>query len=113
VNLSGNLGLLGYLAVLLLALNEWAFVLLYVYCLKRFRKNFRVKLITAILALFAMLGAVVAQRRLYQPVSADRLSVNEFDVVAIAENAIALFILLYSLRNCWRNWDLGKGVHDS
>jgi hypothetical protein len=113
VNLSGNLGLVGHLAVLLLALNEWAFVLLYVYCLKRFQRNFFVKLIAVFLALLSMFGAVVAQRQLYRPVRAGRLSINEFDAVVVAENAVALFILFYGMRNFWRKWGLGKEVRNS
>jgi hypothetical protein len=113
MNLSDNLGLLGRLAILLLALNEWAFVLFYVYCLKRFQKNFLMKLVAAILALLSAFGAVIAQGQIYHPVRASRLSVSEFNVVVIVENAVALFILFYGMRNFWHKWDFGKGVHNS
>jgi hypothetical protein len=99
----------GRIAVLLLALSAWAFVFLYVYCLKRFRHNFLVKLIALILALFTFFGAVVTQGQLYQRVRAGRFSVNEFNVVVIAESAVALFILFYGMRNFWRKWDSGNG----
>ena len=95
---TSNVGLVGHLVVLLLAVSEWAFVLLYVFCLKRFQTNFPIKLISAVLAIFAGFAAVIAQRQIYQPVSAGRLSVNEFNVVVIAEKAVSLFILFYGIR---------------
>jgi hypothetical protein len=106
VNFSGNLSVNGYLIVLLLALIEWSFILLFVYCVKRFRTNFVVKLLAAGLALLAMLGAAVGQRILYQPVNTSRFTVNEFHVVVIVESAFALFILFYGMRNFWPKWNL-------
>jgi hypothetical protein len=99
--MTGNVGLVGHLAVLLLALNEWVFVLLYVYCLKRFHKNFPIKLIGAALAILASFGALITQRQIYQPVTSGRLSVNEFNVVVVAEKAVSLFILFYGMRKFW------------
>ena len=96
---------------MLLALIEWAFVLLYVYCLKRFQKNYRIKLLAASLVWLTMLGAAIAQRQLYQPVRAGRFfSINEYDVVVIAENAVALFILFYGMRDHWHKLDSKKEI---
>ena len=105
VNFSGNLSVTGHLIVLLLALIEWSFVLLFVYCVKRFRTNLLVKLLTAGLSLLATVGAAIGQRLLYQPVNTSRFTVNEFDFVVIAESAIAVFILLYGARNFWPKWN--------
>jgi hypothetical protein len=95
---TSNLGLVGHLVVLLLAVSEWAFVLLYAFCLKKFQTNFPIKLISAVLAIFASFAALIVQRQLYQPVSTGRLSVNEFNVVVITEKAVSLFILYYGIR---------------
>jgi len=110
--LSSNMGVLGRLAVLLLACTEWAFTLLYVYCLKRFRQNFLVKLIAAILAISSGVGVGIAQRQLYQPVHSGRLSVHEFDVVVVAEGAVSLFILFYGMRRFWGKWAAGETGQD-
>jgi len=101
---ASNVGLIGHLGVLLLAVNEWAFVLLYVYCLKRFHRNFTAKLMCAALAILASICAVIAQRQIYKPVYAGRLSVNEFNIVVVAEKVVSLFILFYGMRWFWRNW---------
>jgi len=93
-----NVGLAGHLVVLLLAVSEWAFVLLYVYCLERFRTNFPIKITTAILAILASFATIIAQRQIYQPVNLGRLTVNEFNVIVITEKAVSLFILFYGLR---------------
>jgi len=108
VNLLGKVVTLEHLVVLLLALSLWVSVLFYVYCLKRFRQIFLVKLVAAILALFILLAAIVIQGQLYQPVRADRFSVSEFNVVVITEGTVALFALFFGMRNFWRKWDSGK-----
>jgi|SRR5215467_4798347 len=107
--LANNLGLLGRLTVLLLACIEWVVILSYVYCLKRFRQKYLVRLSALILTLLCMIGVRIAQRVLYNPVRSGRLSVNEFDVVVIAESAVSLFILFYGLRKLWRTRTAGPG----
>jgi hypothetical protein len=104
MSLSSNISLLGRLVVLILAFAEWALMLLYVYCLKRFRQNYLVKLSLLVLTLLCLIGVPIAQRQLYQPVSAGRLSMNEFDVVVIIEAAVSIFILFYGMRKFWRRW---------
>jgi hypothetical protein len=111
--MTSNVGLVGHLAVLLLALNEWGFVFLYVYCLKRFHKNFRIKLISAALAILASLGAVIAQRQIYQPVRDGGLFVNEFNVVVMAEKTVSLTILFYGIRKSGVKSQAVAKSHDS
>lgn len=96
--LSNNPGLLGRLIVFFLALLEWAFMFQYVYCMERFRENFGIRLISAVLVILGSLGVIIAQGKLYQPISLGRFSVNEFNVVVIAEGCVSLFILFYGLR---------------
>jgi hypothetical protein len=107
--LPSNMGALGRIAVLLLASAEWASVLLYVYCLKRFQKNFLVKLIAAIVAISSGVAVGIVQRQLYQPVHSGRLSVHEFDVVVVAESVVSIFILFYGMRRFWGNRTVGAG----
>ena len=95
---TSNVSFVGYAGVLLLAVIEWVFVLLYVYCLKRFRKSFSIKLTGAILAILASFAAIIGQGQIYRPVSAGRLSVNEFNVVIMAEKAVSLAILFLGIR---------------
>jgi hypothetical protein len=95
---TSNVGLVGHLVVLLLAVSEWAFVLLFVYCLKRFRTNFPIKLTSAVFVILASFVTIIGQRQIYQPVSISRLSINEFDIVVIAEKTVSLFILFYGIR---------------
>jgi hypothetical protein len=97
---TSNVGSAGHLVVLLMAASEWTFVLLYVYCLKRFQTIFPIKLTSAVLAILASFATIFVQREIYQPVSTGRLSVNEFDIVVIAEKAVSLLILFYGIRKC-------------
>jgi len=110
---SSSLGLLGHLVVLLLASTEWGFILLYVYCLKRFHKNFPVKLIAAVLAVLSAVGVGMMQRQLYQPKHSGRLSIHEFDAVEVAESAVSLFILFYGMRRFWSRRAVDSGSQGS
>jgi hypothetical protein len=98
-----GLGVPEYLAAFLLAFPEWLCVLLYVYCLKRVRQNFFVKLSAAILAILSIVGVAIAQRHLYYSTGSRRPPVSLIDVVVVAAHAVALFVLFYGLRRLWNN----------
>jgi len=91
------------LAVLVFALIEWSFVLLYVYCLMRFKENGPLKLVAAALALSASVVAVIVDRRIYDAVSFGSSLLNEFDAVVIVEKCVSLLILFSGL------WKLRSG----
>jgi hypothetical protein len=87
----------GRLVIVFFAFVEWASVLLYAYCLRRFNKNELAKLLTAILALSTSAAATVVDREICRPVAFGRSFLNEFDIVVIVEKSVSLLILFYGL----------------
>lgn len=87
--------------VVLLAINEWLFVILFVYCLNRSRSNRVLRVLALTAVLIASSGGTVAQRRLYLSENASRASVDRFDYFIVLEKAITIFVLFYSYRKIW------------
>lgn len=107
-----SLGVTEYLAAFLLAIPEWLCVLLYVYCLKRFRQTFLLKLSAAILAIVSLVGVAITQRYLYYQTGSSRPPVSLIDVIVVAAHAVTLFVLFYGLRKLWNRSgaNLANGV---